>query len=352
MVLMKKKSAYLLLFAGLITADRPLFAADHASQVIDYDISFAGIWNDPSTVLGRPTVDTLGDGVGAPPVDMALVPVFGAYLTSEIFQLGDPGAGCTGPCTPGYIVVRFDDPITDDALNPCGIDFIIFGNSFLQIGGSVSWSNGDPNQFTVNGSINTEPGRVWVSQDGIAWHEFFNGPSADMFAPTLGRIYDPDNPEPSLLGNSWWGAETDATYPLDPMLNPADLTGLTVAQVARKYGYSAGGTGFDLADLPTYLPWIQYIKVEQQAGFGTPEIDAFSDVAPRLGPDLDCDSDVDQDDITIFQSCETGPALGPIAPGCERADLDQDNDIDSDDFGVVQRCYTGPDELIDWSCLP
>jgi hypothetical protein len=169
--------------------------------------------------------------------------------------------------------------------------------------------------------------------------------------PTLGRVYDPEHPEPSLEYNAWWGAPTVPTYPLDPSLAPADFGGWTVGQVARKYGYSAGGTGFDLAELDEPLAWFQYVKVEYWDVEGlTPEIDAMADVAPLRLPDLDCDSDVDADDADRLDACRAGPAVMRY-PGCERADLDADGDVDQSDFGLLQRCWTGPDVLLDWSCL-
>lgn len=58
--------------------------------------------------------------------------------------------------------------------------------------------------------------------------------------------------------------------------------------------------------------------------------------------DFDRDNDVDQDDFGHFQSCLTGPALGPAAGGCHDADLDNDQDVDLEDFGIFQRCLSGP----------
>ena len=60
--------------------------------------------------------------------------------------------------------------------------------------------------------------------------------------------------------------------------------------------------------------------------------------------------DVDQDDVAFFESCATGPMVGPPSPGCERADLDADNDVDQSDFGILQRCLGGPDAPVNPSC--
>jgi len=331
-----------LIVMGVVTIGH---ASDYATEVISYDNTNSGSWPDPQTVLGRPTVDTVGDGYpgGLPPIPVPIVPVYAPYRTSEIFRLGDGG---------GFVVVKFDQPIQDDPLNPCGIDLIIFGNANQLIGGNQYWQNQDPNTVVIQSStLMDEPAKVYVSQDGTlgSWVAFETGPYGDTFAPTLGRVYDDVNPEPSLFGNLWWGAPTDATYPLNPNLTSSDFVGKTVAQVAKTYGYSAGGTGFDLADVG--LDWIQYVKVVQQPDYGTPEIDAFSDVKAFAFPDLDCDSDVDNDDIAILEDCATGPAAGPPLPGCERADFDGDNDVDQSDFGILQVCFSGPNVLANRDCV-
>ena len=50
----------------------------------------------------------------------------------------------------GYIEFKFNDGITNDAENPYGVDFVVYGNAF----------NGNP-----------EAGAVQVSEDGITWYE-------------------------------------------------------------------------------------------------------------------------------------------------------------------------------------
>jgi len=59
---------------------------------------------------------------------------------------------------------------------------------------------------------------------------------------------------------------------------------------------------------------------------------------------------VDLDDFGQFQACQTGPAGGPPAAGCESADLDADGDVDQTDFGLFQRCLTGPGIPVDPTC--
>ncbi len=330
-------------------------SADFATQVVEYvqggdvkeDYLALGHWfNDPAAALGPPTVDTTGDGqsTGPPTQPVPVVPVYAAFRYFELVSVGEGG----------HLIVAFDHPVENDPRDPCGIDLIIFGNTLQDIGPEEFWENGDPNDTVVRtDDVWDEPSPVSVSQDGAAWHSFTYGPYADAFAPTLGRIYDEDNPDPSLgAWNQWWGEPTLPLLPLDPRrtasgvvrrLEPSDFVGLTVAEYAREYGYSAGGTGFDLADVG--LDWILYVKIENPVGSGqTPEIDALADVDPDVAPpDFDCDTDVDRDDLDHLEACATGPALGPPASGCERADLDDDGDVDQADFGLLQRCLNEPD---------
>lgn len=328
-------------------------ASDYAAQVVEY-VEGSGVpddfisfdsYNDPNTALGRPTIDTTGDnnftsGTGSAANPVPVVPVYQPFRFFEIVSIGQGG----------HLTLKFDHPVTDNPLNPCGTDFVVFGNANQLINGSSYWRNGNPNLMTVRGGMSREPARVSVSQDGVNWYIYTSGPFADDFAPTLGRIYDPANYEPSLPNNMWWGAPTDPTYPLDPWLTAASFTGWSVAQIAIKYGCSAGGTGFDLAI--SGLPWIQYVRIDNPVGSGVvPEVDAIADVAARVLPDYDCDSDVDDDDLEFFENCATGPSLGPPLFGCERADLDQDDDVDQVDFAILQRCRTGPGRLLDLECV-
>ncbi len=285
--------------------------SDYASKVVEYvpgegiGVDFIDLqpYNNPETALGRPTVDTTGDG-GAIPIDQAvpLVAVNSAFRSFEIVGIG----------IGGHLTLTFDHPVQDDSCNPYGIDFIIFGNSFQLLGGGAPWANGNPNDTVVTGALFAERALVSVSQDGQDWFTFFDGPFADDFAPTLGRLYDPANPDLELgKWNEWWGQPTDPTQPLDPELSPAHLVG-SVADAAELYDGSAGGTGFDLAALR--LDWIQYVRIEPN-GSGIPEIDAVADVAPSAGgldSDLDGDGMVGAADLAILLGswglCDCCPA--------------------------------------------
>lgn len=230
-------------------------------------------FTDPSTALGRPSVDTTLGTNSAP-----VVPVYPAFRAHEIVSIGENG----------FLELAFDHRVLDHPDNPYGVDFLVFGNAAQTIGGSASWTNGDPHATTMSGSCFVENGRVLVSQDGVTWIEFTNGPYADSFAPTLGRVFDPANARTNLgAWNMWWGGATDPTIPVDPSLAPSDWAGFSVAEIARRYRGGAGGTGFDISALPlapdenTGLKWIQFVRIER-GGAWNPEVDAVADVSPLL----------------------------------------------------------------------
>ena len=341
--------------------------ADFANSVFEY-IEGAGVpsdaltgapFNDASCALGRPTSDTTGDGWDIPPDQV--VPVVPVYPAFRAFELVSTGAG-------GRLIVKFDRPVTNDPRNPYGVDFIIFGNANYILDWQTPWTNGDPNLTTVLDSGGfTEPGTVSVSQDGVIWHTFSSdlgphadpegpytgtdGPFADTFAPTLGRVYDPDAPDETLgAWNLWWSLPTDPTLPLDPRLRWVDFQFLTVAEVATVYEDSAGGTAFDFdwLEVPG-LDWIQYVRIEGLEAGSTPEIDAVSDVFPRLG-DFERDGDVDLADFARFQNCFTGPGNRREVGTCFSADFDGnlvtgETDVDLDDFAQFRTHWSGPGEI-------
>ena len=76
--------------------------------------------------------------------------------------------------------------------------------------------------------------------------------------------------------------------------------------------------------------------------YNSPQTIAVTVLIETVGPDLDGDCDVDQEDFGWFQRCLTGAGTPPQDdPECWFADFDHDNDVDGDDFGRFQRCHTG-----------
>jgi hypothetical protein len=73
---------------------------------------------------------------------------------------------------------------------------------------------------------------------------------------------------------------------------------------------------------------------------------------PTVIADLDDDGDVDADDLTVFETCASGPAVphdGSL--NCQDADADNDNDVDQSDFAILQRCYGGMNMPESPNCL-
>jgi hypothetical protein len=268
---------------------------DFATEVIDYvqgtnigrDYITDKEFNEPNAALGRPIIDTTQD-------DMyhigPVLPVYPAHRAFEVVTIGNGGR----------LTVKFNKPIENNANNPYGIDFIIFGNAFY---GTLGWRhyNDDPAYVSLVETFNDEPGIVSVSQDGEIWYTFSGGPFADDFVPTLGRIYNPYDPNTSLgEWNLWWGRPTNPTLPLNPLLSHEDFYVLNLAQICEVYGDSAGGTGFDIGTLG--LNWIQYVRIEDKpTSSATTEIDAISIAKPPypMG-DLNEDYRVDFFDFAIL----------------------------------------------------
>lgn len=273
---------------------------DFAAEVVEYaqgteigrDWLTGKEFNEPNNALGRPTIDTTGDGISLNQNDpFPVLPVYPAFRSFELVTIGNGG----------HLTVKFNHHVANDANNPYGVDFIIFGNAFH---GSGYWWFDNPAD-TIVFDFTSEPGIVSVSQDGEIWHTFTEGPFADDFAATLGRIYDPNDPNTSIgAWNHWWGRPTNPTLPLDPSLTPQSFDGLSIAQVCEVYGDSAGGTGFDIGLLG--LDWVQYVRIENDP-FGTTEIDAVADVSccgdyrhPHPTGDLNTDCRVDFVDFAIL----------------------------------------------------
>ena len=299
-------------------------------------------YDDPNTTLGRPTIDTPGDDLYISEDEAAPInPVCPASRYFEMVFLGEEG----------YITVEFNHPVRDDENNPYGIDFVVFGNALQEIGAQQTWANGDPALTTVGSGSLIEPGIVSVSQDGITWYSFTNdsnfmsddpnfvklpgdandGPFCDTFAPTLGRVYDPCNPDTSIgEWNQWWAEPTNPTFPLDPNLSFASFGGNTVAEICQVYGDSAGGTGFDISrvnlpiDIDTGKKWFQYVRIDDKLNGGNAELDAVSDVSccgdyrhPFPQADINEDCRVDFADYAILAEQwlnTTGELSADIAP--------------------------------------
>ena len=260
-------------------------------------------FNNPNNVLGAPArfvnisagswggvgySDTYG-GVVHP-----AVPAYSGGLHLSLISPDDE--------EPGYVVIAFDHDVEDDPDNPFGVDFIVFGNA----GCTKSTTTGmtaldDPATCRLTAAGFPEESIVEVAQNPNGpWYGSDKWRTSDGFAPTLGHVYDPANADVNLYsGNQWWGGATDPTYPVDPSIDFSDCAGLTLAQLCQRYNGSAGGAGYDLADV-SRLPvnaqgrkWFRYVRIscayseelndEGDYGFTEPEVDAVADVAPVSG---------------------------------------------------------------------
>jgi hypothetical protein len=243
---------FCVVFAALVAA--PAWGSDPwADHVLSYQpgAGAAPGYQNPLTALGEPsrfTADLMFPSVVSP-----YSPAFG---TDQIVSLG---AG-------GSLVLRFDEPVMNDAANPFGVDLLVFGNA----GYSDTNFPGGP----AGALFGAGGGTVEVSQDGSNW-VLVPGAAADGAFPTLGYVglTDPYAPAPI-------GAPTDFTLPLNPGFSGI---GLPFAQLIAAYGNSGGGSGIDLA--AAGLAWASYVRISNPAGAtSTVEVDALSDVAPVPGP--------------------------------------------------------------------
>lgn len=314
-------------------------ANDFAAEVVEYvegDASeydwISGLpFDNPANALGRPTVDTTGENWKIPvSTDVPVVNVYAAFRSFELVTVGEGGR----------LILRFNHPVRDDDNNPYGVDFIVFGNAQQETGTGLFWENKNPATFWVNSSdLIAEEAIVSVSPDGTNWYSYANGPYADSFAPTFGRVYDPNNPDQSIGSwNLWWGQATDPTLPLNPVLTAQNFVGKTVAQISQMYGESAGGTGYDLSE--SEMEWIQYVKIIGRNG-NTPEVDAVADVSccgdwkhPYPDGDVTHDCRVDYEDLAVLVSFWLDQIIAPENPAAI-ADIHSDNIINFKDWAVM-----------------
>lgn len=254
----------------------------YAWRVAAADVAADSDYGDPANALGGPARTVPGWGEIPPTTVNPVSPAWGpGRLVTLASADGDTG---------GSITVEFDHGVLDDPRNPFGLDFIVFGNAMHALGGGAYFDGvSDPAGLVVDtDTIVAERGLVEVSADGETWFAFADGPWADDFAPTFAYCYDPENPDASLFdGNRWWGAPADATRPVDPAAGPGDFKGRTLADYARLYDGSAGGTGFDISgfDLPRDglgRKYVRFVRITSLDPFDTTEVDAVADVAPAV----------------------------------------------------------------------
>jgi hypothetical protein len=233
----------------------PSWALPWADQVVGYAPG-AGItagFDDPARALGMPSQNNGFSEFGGEIFDAGDVTPFNPAFRSD--QLVQVGAG-------GELVVRFDAPVTDDPLNPFGLDLLVFGNAFFF----------QPDLFgPIAEQIEADDALISVSQDGVLWRDVASV-FADALFPTSGFLDTPSAYESGGI------QPADFTRPVYPRIRWQDQD---YDEIIRLYRGSGGGGGVDLAEVG--LPWIQYVRIRSQGGV-VAEIDAFSDVAPLPEP--------------------------------------------------------------------
>ena len=276
---------------GLAVLNSAMAADWWASEVVSCSRLGNSPYDDPSATLGKPT--TWMNNSGAPndpdPCAVSVVcPAWNVGLQGEKLITTIKAGNTSLPA--GQITVEFATPVYDDPDNWHGKDFIIFGNGFFTAGGSYVYSGSNMENIPISAYSDEsgwwEPSPVSVSQDGVTWYAFTNGPYAD------------DNETNQELAREWvenrWmrnrrgsEVELDFTKPVDPALSVSSYDRKSAAQAIDMYQGSGGGTAFDLADLPdlpadlsTGEKWIRYIRITGTGG----EVDAFSRVSHRIVP--------------------------------------------------------------------
>jgi hypothetical protein len=251
----------LLTACGLALCTRPLDTTAHAADPwADNIVSYTpgtGITNDfvsglplnnSLSALGEPTRNVSPDSFPG-----AVTPYSAPYRSYEIVSIGVGGA----------LVLSFDEPVTNDPLNPFGIDLLVFGNAFF------TGSFGFP--FDANGTITgieTDGGEIAVSADGLTYFNVTG--EADGLFPTNAYTDAVDG-----YGNVAGTNPSEFTRPVDPSFNPF---GKTFAQLLVGYNGSGGGLGVDIG--PTGLSSISYVRITNPAGSNQiPQIDAAADVS-------------------------------------------------------------------------
>lgn len=247
------RAAFIAAGATLLPIGSALADSPFATTVRSYSAGVgAGPFTDPAVALGSPTRYT-GVAGGYPG---SVTPFNPSWDPGECVSLGLGGS----------LVVSFDHPVTNDAANPFGIDLLVFGNSFF-------W---DPITFSPTAvALSAEGGTIAVSQDGDFWVTVTDL-AGDGLWPTLGYAG-----EASPFGGPAGSIETDFTRPVDPAFAWLDKS---AADIIAGYNGSGGGAGIDIGALG--LDWIQYVRISSDTPGLTPDIDAFSDVAPTPGTAL------------------------------------------------------------------
>ncbi len=206
-----------------------------ARAAVSYDQGAEPVpgFTNPDAAIGRAERFT---GEGAfPGVVSPFNPAFG---TDEVVSFGEGG----------HITLRFDQPITNDAANPFGVDFIVFGN-----GGFIDadFPNGQVNDPALIFGLDEMV--IEVSQNGADFVPL--GTHTEGMYPAMGYLDSgPFDVDPG-------SRPTRFRVPVDPSLEASEFAGLGLSGVRRLYAGSGGGTPIDLAS--SGLDWATYVRISR-----------------------------------------------------------------------------------------
>ncbi|MED5381755.1 MAG: hypothetical protein VYC47_04220, partial [Verrucomicrobiota bacterium] len=231
-------------------------ATPFAAEVVSYEpgTGFATDWSsgagftDEEAILGAPAREMPGEWGGP------ITPFSPPYRLDQILSVGEGG----------QVTLKFARPIRDEALNPFGLDFIVFGGAGFTITNG-DFSGGGITDGSLFGQADGET-RVSVSTDGETW--FVLDPE---LAPAFDTYYPTD-------GSGEFG------LPVNPALAKGDFADAGVAKFTELYAGSGGGVGYDIGwsvdatGKPVTLGQAQFIRLEVLSGKA--EMDAVSDVRP------------------------------------------------------------------------
>lgn len=266
----------------------------------------------PWSLLGGITEDPWADTMIE---SVAISPNIG--FDTPALTLGEPVGGTTAApnnsslaslgTAGSYLVLGFETPITDDPLNPFGLDCIVYSNAFW-IGANPQNKFGEPAIVEIMEDTNGNglPDDTWYLIPGSRNFSQSILPGG-IAAPSPAMVgLNPNSTDADPLNNqvefTWGYPESTPTQKkyLDNYVRPDDPT--VVGLSAR----SGGGDAFDIAwavdgaGAPAGITQFHFIRIWSFITDGsTPEIDAVADVAPAI----------DNDNDNIFDEYETRVAL-------------------------------------------